>query len=398
MRNIRKMMMNVLMLGMALLLSVFPYIEASASRYDPDLAERSRASAVPMPAPSPIASNLIDIDNDSQPHPVFHPVKQPRAITVPAPVRAFPAWPAPLPATAPAPTPLPLPIDSGSAPSAGPSPAILKSALTAPYERYVTMAYYLNVREKASSESQILRVVKKGDVLKVTGETNNGWLALHDGGFVHGAYAENVEEAPAPNGKKTLAPLSAAVVAVAAKDAAAVDGVAAPAAAAAAESGDIATAAASEPKPSKPTSTVQSDSGLTETHIEEILQGTALEDPSLASAILEIEDEYGINAYFTIAVMKLESGIGKSKLAKTKNNLFGLNATGGSNSEAFAFDTKADSVRKFGQLIADYYVDKGYTTIEKVAKKYCPANSKWSGLVKKIMYSDHGKLTDSRLL
>lgn len=399
MRNIRKMTMNALMLSMALLLSVIPYIHASASRYDPAMAERSRASAIPMPAQAPIARNLIDID--SQPPFVFQPIKQLHTVAVPAPAQAFPTGSVPLPATAPTPVPFPQLANSGSASAANPSKAIMKSAPAAPYEQYVTTAYYLNVREKASSESQILRVVEKGDVLKVTGETDNGWLALHDGGFVHGAYAETVVEAPTAAGTKTLAPLAVIAAedgAAAAEDGAAAAGVEAPVTALAAGAADTVDVPVEEPKPSKPTSTVQSDSGLTEAHIVEILEGTALEDPSLAAAILEIEDEYGINAYFTIAVMKLESGNGKSKLARTKNNLFGLNATGGSNSKAYAFDTKADSVRKFGQLIAESYVDKGYTTIEKVAKKYCPPNSKWSGLVKKIMFSDHDKLADSRLL
>lgn len=377
MRNIRKTMINVLMLGMALLLSVFPYIEASASRYDPAMSASSRVSAVPMPAPT--ARNLIDIG--SRPHPVFHSDAKPHTIAVPAPARAYPALPETRPERKSTPAPQPPSAISGSAPASVLSTAILQSAPAAPYELYVTTAYYLNVREKASSESPILRVVEKGDVLKVAGTLDNGWLALHDGGFVHGAYARIAEDAPAAD-RKTLAPLVAA----------------ASASAASFHTGDGAEAVTEAQKPVKPTSAVQSDSGLTEAHIGEILQGTALEDPSLASAILEIEDEYGINAYFTIAVMKLESGNGKSKLAKTKNNLFGLNATGGSNSKAYAFDTQADSVRKFGQLIAESYVDKGYTTIEKVAKKYCPPNGKWSGLVKKIMYGDHGKLADSRLL
>ena len=91
--------------------------------------------------------------------------------------------------------------------------------------------------------------------------------------------------------------------------------------------------------------------------------------------------------------MKLESGNGKSRLSQTKNNLFGLNATTGSeNKKAFSFATKGDSVRKFGQLISKNYVGKGLTTIEKVAKKYCPANGRWSGHVKSIMKSDFRKL------
>ncbi|MBW5446346.1 SH3 domain-containing protein [Cohnella sp. CFH 77786] len=222
---------------------------------------------------------------------------------------------------------------------------------------YITTAYYLNVREKPSNKARILRVVEKGTTLSVLKGTENGWLQLDDGGFVHGGYAE---------------PAKAGVAA------AAIEAVLKP------------KVPASEP--SKPTSVVYSDSGLTQAHIEEILEGTALADQQLEEAILEIEDKYGINAYFTIAVMKLESGNGKSRLAKTKNNLFGLNATGNGNHKAFSFETKADSVRKFGQLISKSYVGKGYTTVEKVARKYCPANSKWPKLVKSIMYSDHNKI------
>lgn len=401
MRNIRKTMMSVLMLGMALLLSVFPYIEAFASPYVPAETEAYRSPAVPMQEPEPTAANLIHID--SQTHPAFLTAERRHTIGAPAPARAMPAKPAmthsipaPISAslTAPASAPIPSSMVADDSPDADSSPAILKRAPVAPYETYITTAYYLNVREKASSESKILKVVEKGDVLNVSEAMDNGWLALHEGGFVHGAYAEAMGIAPAAAEAKVKAPLAAAVVGIAAMDPAD----------AARDAATVASDFASDPasttasKPRKPTSKVQSDSGLTEAHIGEILQGTALEDPSLAAAILEIEDEYGINAFFTIAVMKLESGNGKSKLAKTKNNLFGLNATGGSNSKAFSFDTKADSVRKFGQLIAESYVDKGYTTIEKVAKKYCPPNGKWPSLIKKIMHGDHGKLSDSRLL
>jgi flagellum-specific peptidoglycan hydrolase FlgJ len=145
-------------------------------------------------------------------------------------------------------------------------------------------------------------------------------------------------------------------------------------------------------EPKKPTSIVMTDSGLTEDHISTIFKGTALEDEGLEEVILEIEEMYGINAYFTIAVLKLESGNGESRLATTKNNLFGLNAIDGNINEAFSFKTKGDSVRKFGQLISKSYVDKGYTTIEKVSKKYCPSNSEWPSLVASIMKSDYRKL------
>jgi beta-N-acetylglucosaminidase len=150
--------------------------------------------------------------------------------------------------------------------------------------------------------------------------------------------------------------------------------------------------APAHPRAPNPPHHPQPESGLTKESIEKILDGTELTGHGLETAILEIEQEFGINAYFTIAVMKLESGNGKSRLAKVKNNLFGLNATGGSNEQAYAFETKADSVKRFGQLIAKHYVGKGLDTVGKVAKKYCPANPKWARLVENIMFSDHLKL------
>jgi flagellum-specific peptidoglycan hydrolase FlgJ len=219
---------------------------------------------------------------------------------------------------------------------------------------YEVTAFYLNVRSNPNSKSNIVNVVKKGDLLEVVQITDNGWLELKNGRYVHGGYAKIISGTALP---------------------------------------DIAFSVEEHSEPAKPTSTVQSDSGLTEDHIAAIFDGTELANNELEEVILEVEEEYGINAYFTIAVMKLESGNGSSRLAKNKNNLFGLNAIDGDkNNKAFSFKTKGDSIRKFGQLLAKNYVGKGYTTIEKVARKYCPANTKWSGIVKTIMNRDYYKL------
>ncbi|WP_424765629.1 glucosaminidase domain-containing protein [Paenibacillus sp. sgz302251] len=251
---------------------------------------------------------------------------------------------------------------------------------------YEVTAYYLNVRTKPNARSPILKVVEKGMRMEVASIMDNVWLELKEGGFIHGGYAKLVVE----ENEASIA------LNVAVERSSTAPSVFSP-------PGEAETEQEQEAKqkkevetnlePSKPTSVVESDSGLTEDHIAIIFEGTALADYELEEAILEIEDEYGINAYFTIAVMKLESGNGKSKIAKNKNNLFGLNAIDGDQyNRAFSFETKADSVRRFGQLLSKHYVGKGLETIEQVAKKYCPANSKWSGLVKSIMKSDYRKL------
>ncbi|SFI34951.1 Mannosyl-glycoprotein endo-beta-N-acetylglucosaminidase [Paenibacillus sp. UNC496MF] len=254
---------------------------------------------------------------------------------------------------------------------------------------YRVTSYYLNVRALPSADADIVREVKQDTRLDVVGATAAGWLALKGGGYVNGRYAAPID--PAATAVPEPAPAASSASSEAAKSAHA------PAQAKAKSEVSAQSAAplsASSGDPMKPSSKVMSDSGLTKAHISQLLKGTKLENQGLEDAILAVERDYGINAFFTIAVMKLESGNGKSKLAKTKNNLFGLNAvTGNAHAMAFSFATKGDSVKKFGKLINDNYVERGYTTIEKVARKYCPANGKWAGHVRTIMRGDFGKLT-----
>lgn len=254
------------------------------------------------------------------------------------------------------------------------------SALASPSIRtYEVTAYYLNVRANAYPKSKIIDIVKKGTKLAVSKTTDNGWLRIEGGGYVHGDYAKLVDEGLDTSGDKPQEPdelkeHDESVESDESKE-------------------DVQLTEEDDSEVVKPSSTVGTESGLTEEDISVIFNGTALEGHGLEQTILEVEEEYGINALFTIAVMKLESGNGSSRLAKNKNNLFGLNATGkDAHKRAFSFETKGDSVRKFGQLLSKNYVGKGYTTIEKIATKYCPANSKWSGLVKNIMTKDYKKL------
>jgi flagellum-specific peptidoglycan hydrolase FlgJ len=246
--------------------------------------------------------------------------------------------------------------------------AAAASAKQAAADTYQTTAYYLNVRAEASAKTKILKVVKKGTILAILHKTDNGWLKLDGGGYVHGGYAtpvtpESLDSKPAETTESsvTSAPNGPSEPAQPAKSAHAT--------------------------PRKPASAVQTASGLTAEHIAQIFKGTGLAGHGLEKAVVQLESDYGINAYFTIAVMKLESGDGKSRMAKNKNNLFGLNGKGG----YLRFASKPESVRKFGQLISKNYIGKGYTTVEKVARKYCPVNPKWPALVKTIMNRDYKK-------
>ncbi|MBO9599861.1 MAG: glucosaminidase domain-containing protein, partial [Cohnella sp.] len=215
------------------------------------------------------------------------------------------------------------------APSTAPGqPAIQEEIKMHTYE---TTAFYLNVREQPYPKAKILNVLAKGTIIEVLLTTDNGWLKLKDGGYVHGGYARQLKDDIV---KIASLPVNSSM-----------DGKS--------EESVASDREESVGEPNKPSSVVKSQSGLTEEDIGEMLEGTDLADQGLEEAILDIEEEYGVNAYFTIAVMKLESGNGESRLAKRKNNLFGLNAIAGDAfNKALSFETKADCVRMFGQLIA----------------------------------------------
>lgn len=253
---------------------------------------------------------------------------------------------------------------------------------------YEVTAYYLNVRAEPDKTSPIRDVLEQGDRIAVIGETDNGWLELENGLYVHGAYA--VPADPPVEAFKGAREVTIASAGPPREQTAGHHDTRLPAQP---EEASYTEDEIFDPQPLS--RNVEAPSGFTEEAIARLLAGTELEGHGLETAVLEIEKEYGINALFTIAVMKLESGNGSSKLARSKNNLFGLNATGGSNSKAYSFETKSDSVYKFGSLIAKSYIGKGYTTIEKVGKKYCPANPKWASLVESIMRRDLRKLTRS---
>ena len=253
-------------------------------------------------------------------------------------------------------------------------------------------AYHLNVREDGHADAKILTSVEQGDILTIVRELDNGWLEMEGGRFINGKYTKYAEPEVRDESKKPedkLVSIQSYSEAADFNDQKLVQmnnpqRKAAP---------KIVKTVQQNLTANKPTSVVNQASGLTSEQIEQLFEGSALSGHELGEAVLVMEEKYGINAFFTVAVMKLESGHGKSKLAKQKNNLFGLNAIdGNAYNKAFSFKTKSDSVEKFAQLISKNYVGKGLNTIEKVAKKYCPTNDKWPGLVKSIMKRDYNKL------
>jgi beta-N-acetylglucosaminidase len=128
-------------------------------------------------------------------------------------------------------------------------------------------------------------------------------------------------------------------------------------------------------------------SGRTAEEIEKLVIGTALE--GLGIAFYQAEQACGINAIFIAAVARLESGNGITYLAKTKNNLFGLNAWGSTREEinrrAYSYASKADSILAFARIIRENYIDKGRNTVKTVSEIYCEKADFWYDKISVLM-------------
>ncbi|MEW9669074.1 N-acetylglucosaminidase [Ammoniphilus sp. 3BR4] len=96
-------------------------------------------------------------------------------------------------------------------------------------------------------------------------------------------------------------------------------------------------------------------SGLNHSQADALLKGTGLE--GLGKAFVETEERYQVNAYYLIAHAAWESGWGKSRISKEKNNLFGFSAYDKSPyRSAKKFDSKEDGIDTVAQYISENYL------------------------------------------
>lgn len=102
---------------------------------------------------------------------------------------------------------------------------------------------------------------------------------------------------------------------------------------------------------------LRTPSNLTVEQAEKILKNTNLE--GLGSAYVTAEQKYGVNALYLIAHSALESGWGTSKLAKEKNNLFGIGAYDSDPyNSAFTFKSKEECILFIAQYISKEYLNE----------------------------------------
>ena len=96
------------------------------------------------------------------------------------------------------------------------------------------------------------------------------------------------------------------------------------------------------------------------------------------------EEEYGINTITAISCCILESHAGESRIGMAKNNMFGIAAYDWDPFNcAKSFDTLADCLDYWYNMIIKGYINEGRDTLEKMQSKYC-TNNKWASMIHQI--------------
>lgn len=104
------------------------------------------------------------------------------------------------------------------------------------------------------------------------------------------------------------------------------------------------------------------------------------------------QEKYGINAIFLIAIARLESACGKSRLARENNNFGGMCGKNG----YLKFNSVDDGIDALAKNLKNLYIDKGHTTIEMIGEKYA-ADPNWADKIVSCM-NDMQKFSQIKIL
>jgi len=111
--------------------------------------------------------------------------------------------------------------------------------------------------------------------------------------------------------------------------------------------------------------------------------------PSLSGieqTLLELQEQYNINALLILAIIRLESGNGKSNIAQTRNNLGGFIGWERSVRVFKSFDSREECLIYMANLLSEHYLTDGgrfYSgyTLSAISKRYSEEPENWTDLV-----------------
>lgn len=87
--------------------------------------------------------------------------------------------------------------------------------------------------------------------------------------------------------------------------------------------------------------------------------------------IYDTSRKNNVNPMLIAAIIRHETANGTSKAVKELNNPGGLMGSNG----LMKFSTLEAGIEKMCRVIKEEYIDKGYTSIEQIQKKYCPVGA-----------------------
>lgn len=129
-------------------------------------------------------------------------------------------------------------------------------------------------------------------------------------------------------------------------------------------------------------------SGAVAEELDRAFEGTPMQ--GLGAAFERAEKQSGVNAWFLAAIATLESGYGKSAIARDKNNLFGFCAYDDSPySSAKKFATKEKGIEYVSDFLSREYLhaDGAYfkgRSVDAVGESYA-ADGNWANKVYSLM-------------
>ena len=109
-------------------------------------------------------------------------------------------------------------------------------------------------------------------------------------------------------------------------------------------------------------SNIKSKSGLSAAQLAEAERAIRPDHgytPDAFQAMVDAENQHGLNALFTLAHADIESAHGTSYYARTRNNLFGFNAVDSNPDEASSYPSQAASIAFYADFLDKYYLTPG---------------------------------------
>lgn len=122
--------------------------------------------------------------------------------------------------------------------------------------------------------------------------------------------------------------------------------------------------------------------------LNQLLSGSLLQGQGIN--FKRAEDIYGVNAYVLMAIAKLESAWGESKIARDKNNLFGYGAFDSAPYEsAKTYASYEDSIYDVAKHLSENYLSPGGAyfngySLDGVNQKYS-TSPEWASKVRRIV-------------